>query len=71
MANKSWNPDGWAMPDNLNNQVSETLDKEPTSPEDELADALEEITRDITISNRITLIGLGGDASVGTDGGRA
>ena len=42
-------PDSWAMPDDLAKKVSETLNKKRISPEDELADALEEMARDIAL----------------------
>ena len=49
MNNVSKIPDGWAMPEDLAKKVSETLNKKPISPEDELADALEELARDIAL----------------------
>jgi len=50
---KSNNPDvpnGWAVPDDLAKKISEVLNNKPISPEDELADALEEMARDIALS---------------------
>jgi hypothetical protein len=49
MDNKSEIPDGWAMPDNLAKKVSEALNKKSITPEDELADALDEMARDIAL----------------------
>ena len=40
-------PTSWAMPDNLAKKVSETLNNKRITPEDELADALEEMARGI------------------------
>ena len=42
-------PDSWAMPDELAKRVSETLNNKRTTPEDALADALEEMARDIAL----------------------
>ena len=42
-------PDGWVMPDDLAKKVSEALNKKSTTPEDELQDALNEISRDIAL----------------------
>ena len=42
-------PDGWAMPDDLSKKISEVLNNKPISPEDELADALDDMARDITL----------------------
>ena len=42
-------PDGWAMPDDLAKKVSDALNNKRITSEDELADALEEITRDIAL----------------------
>jgi hypothetical protein len=42
-------PDGWAMPDDLAKKVSETLNKNRVTPEDELSDALEGMARDIAL----------------------
>ncbi len=42
-------PDGWAMPDDLAKRISEVSNRKPISPEDELADALEEMTIDIAL----------------------
>ena len=49
MSNDYKKPDGWAMPDNLSKKISEVLNKNPITPEDELADALEEMARDIAL----------------------
>ena len=49
MENDSKLPDGWAMPDDLARTVSETLNKKPITPEEELADTLEEMVRDIAL----------------------
>ncbi|MHA2402320.1 MAG: hypothetical protein ACXADH_04950 [Candidatus Kariarchaeaceae archaeon] len=49
MDNDSKIPDTWAMPDDLAKKVSETLNKKRITPEDELADALEELARDIAL----------------------
>ena len=40
-------PDGWSMLDDLAKKISEVLNKKSVTPEDELADALEEMARDI------------------------
>jgi hypothetical protein len=42
-------PEGWAMPDDLSKKINEVLNNKPISPEDELADALEEMARDIAL----------------------
>ena len=42
-------PAGWAMPDDLAKKVTEGLRRKTLSPEDELADALEEMARDIAL----------------------
>jgi hypothetical protein len=47
--NNSELPDGWAMPDDLAKKVSETLNNKRITPEDELADALEEMAREIAL----------------------
>jgi hypothetical protein len=44
MTGKSDLPDGWALPDDLAKKISEALNKKSITPEDELADALKEIT---------------------------
>jgi arginine repressor len=46
MCNNDINP-GWTMPDDLANKISEVLNNKPISPEDELADALDEMALDI------------------------
>ena len=42
-------PPGWAMPDDLAKKVSEALNKKSIPPEDELQDALEDLTRDLAL----------------------
>jgi len=42
-------PKSWSMPDDLAKKVSETLNKKRITPEDELADALEEMAQDIAL----------------------
>ena len=42
-------PPGWAMPNDLSKKISEVLNNKPISPEDELADALEDMARDISL----------------------
>jgi hypothetical protein len=42
-------PDGWAIPDDLAKRISEVSNRKPISPEDELADALNEMARDIAV----------------------
>jgi hypothetical protein len=37
------------MPDDLAKSISEVVNKKPTTPEDELADALDEMARDIAL----------------------
>ena len=49
MGNDSKIPESWAMLDDLAKKVSETLNKKRITPEDELADALEEMARDIAL----------------------
>ena len=49
MANKSDLPEGWAMPDYMAKRVSDSVNKRPASPEDNLQKALEEIARDIAL----------------------
>jgi hypothetical protein len=46
---KSDLPDGWAVPDDLAKKISEVLNNKPISPENELADALEYMARDISL----------------------
>ena len=55
MSNNAEIPDGWAMPDDLAKKVSETLNKKRITPEDELADALEEMARDIALGEAISM----------------
>jgi hypothetical protein len=40
-------PPGLVMPDDQSNNIVETLNKKPTSPEDELSYALGDMARDI------------------------
>jgi hypothetical protein len=49
MDNKPDLPDGWAMSDDLAKRINEVLNNKPVSPEDELADALDEMARDIAL----------------------
>ena len=42
-------PDGWAMPNDLSKKVSKTLNKKSINPEEELADAIEEMAWDIAL----------------------
>ena len=49
MVNKSDLPEGWAMPDYMAKRVSDSVNKRPASPEDNLQKALEEIARDIAL----------------------
>ena len=42
-------PASWAMPDDLTKKVSETLNNKRITPEEELADTLEEMARDIAL----------------------
>lgn len=41
--------DGWPMPDDLAKKINETLNNKRITSEDELADALEEMERDIAL----------------------
>ena len=38
---------GWAMPEDLEKQVNEALDKKSITPENDLQDELDEMARDI------------------------
>jgi hypothetical protein len=49
MDNESKIPDSWAMPDDLAKKVSDKLNIKSLSPEDEIANALEELARDIAL----------------------
>ncbi len=49
MENDSKIPDSWAVPHDLAKKVSETLNKKKITPEDELADALGDMARDIAL----------------------
>jgi hypothetical protein len=49
MDNDSKIPDSWAMPDDLAKKIDDVLNKKRITPEDELADALEEMARDIAL----------------------
>jgi hypothetical protein len=42
-------PDTWGVPDDLAKKITEGLDKKRLTPEEELADALEEMARDLDI----------------------
>jgi hypothetical protein len=42
-------PDSWAMPDDLSKKIIQVLKNKPLTPEDELADALDEMARDIAL----------------------
>jgi hypothetical protein len=42
-------PDTWGVPDDLAKKITEGLDKKRLTPEEELADALEEMARDLAI----------------------
>ena len=42
-------PDTWGIPNDLAKEVSETLNKKRITPEDKLADALEEMARDFAL----------------------
>jgi hypothetical protein len=49
MDKKSDLPDGWAMPYEMAKKVSDILNNKTISPEDEPADALDEMARDIAL----------------------
>ena len=49
MANNTEIPDSWAIPDDLSKKISEALNKKSITPEDKLANALEDIARDIAL----------------------
>ena len=53
MSNNSNLPDGWAMPDDLAKKVIKVLNNKSITPKDELADALDEMTRDIALIEAI------------------
>ena len=42
-------PDGWAIPDELAKKVNEAFNTKSITPEDELADALKDMARDIAL----------------------
>ena len=42
-------PPGWAIPEDLAKHVNEALNRKSITPEDELADALDEMARDIAL----------------------
>jgi hypothetical protein len=42
-------PEGWSLPEDLADQVSEELKKKTITPQDAIQDALAEIARDIAI----------------------
>lgn len=48
------------MPDDISKKISNVLNNIPIASEDELADALDEMARDIAMIDRIRWIGLGG-----------
>jgi hypothetical protein len=50
MNNNSDLPDGWAMPDDMSKKINERLNRKTLRPEDELADALEEMAREIALT---------------------
>ena len=43
-------PDGWAMPDDLSKKIIEVLNNKPITLKDELADALDDMARDIALT---------------------
>ena len=49
MDNKPDLPDGWDLPDVLARKVSEAFNKKSITPQDELADVLDEMARDIAL----------------------
>ena len=68
MDNKPDLPDGWDMPDDLARKVSEALNKKSITPENELADVLDEMARYCLDRTRSTGLGWVGIISAGTDG---
>lgn len=59
MENKPDVPEGWSMPDDLAKKINKVLNNKPISPEDELADALGDMARNIALIEP-NLIGEGG-----------
>lgn len=49
MSNNTEIPAGWAMPDDIAKKVGEAMNKKSITREDELADALDEMARDIAL----------------------
>jgi hypothetical protein len=49
MKEKSDIPEGWAIPDDLANEISEELSKKRITPEEMLQDVLSDIARDIAL----------------------
>ena len=60
MNNKPDLPDSWAMSDDLSKKISDVPNKKPISPSGELADALEDLVRDIALIEQNPLDWLGG-----------
>ena len=50
MYNNSDLPEGWAMPDSMAKRVSEVVSKKPGTPEDKLQKALDDMVRDIALT---------------------
>jgi hypothetical protein len=42
-------PEGWVLSEDMAKKISELLNNIPASPEDELADALKDMARDIAL----------------------
>jgi hypothetical protein len=51
--NESDLPEGWSIPDDMAKRISELVNKKPYAPEDDLQDALEDMARDIAISDLV------------------
>lgn len=49
MSEKPDLPEGWSMPPAMAKRVSESVNKKPITPEDELQKALDEMARDIAL----------------------
>jgi len=60
MSKKPSMPETWGIPDDQANKVREAPSKKSISPEDELADALEEMARDIALGEAISMQRKGG-----------
>jgi hypothetical protein len=60
MNNKPDLPDSWAMSDDLSKKISDVLNNKPISPSGELADALEDLVRDIALIEQNPLDWLAG-----------